>query len=152
MRDQLEGDGIELEEAMAYWIHRVYQAERNEMFRAFRALGVELTPEQWIVLVRLWAEDGRTQTDLGQSTFRDRPTMSRILDGMEARGLVQRRADAESARVWRIHHTGEGKALRKKLVPSARHLVERAQRGISERDLETTRATLVQMFANLAQG
>src|SRR4051794_24376139 len=104
MRDQFPGESsVVLEKALAYWIHRVYQASRNEMFRMCREEGVEITPEQWIVLVRLWEEDGRTQTELGASTYRDRPTMSRILDGMERAGLVQRRADPKSARVWRIH-------------------------------------------------
>ena len=151
MRDQFTADGITLENALAYWIHRVYQAERNELFREFREHGVELTPEQWIVLVRLWSEDGQTQTELGQATFRDRPTMSRILDVMEKRGLVERHADPDNARAWRVHLTAQGKALRKKLVPGAQHLVERAQRGISEKALATTRATLIQMFANLTR-
>jgi DNA-binding MarR family transcriptional regulator len=153
MRDQFVGpSGIVLEKALAYWIHRVYQAERVEMFRLFRDEEEELTPEQWIVLVRLWEDDGRTQTELGESTFRDRPTMSRILDSMERRGLLERRADPESARAWRVHLTARGKGLRKKLVPKAKHLVERSQRGISAKDLATTRETLMQMFANLTQG
>src|SRR6476661_7517020 len=58
MRDQFVGEsGVVLEKALAYWIHRVYQASRNEMFRMFREHGEEITPEQWIVLVRLWEED-----------------------------------------------------------------------------------------------
>jgi DNA-binding MarR family transcriptional regulator len=153
MRDQFVGEtGIVLDKALAYWIHRVYQAERVEMFRIFRDEEEELTPEQWIVLVRLWEQDGRTQTELGESTFRDRPTMSRILDSMERRGLVERRRDPESARAWRVHLTARAKGLRKRLVPKARHLVERSQRGISPADLATTRATLMQMFANLTMG
>ncbi len=152
MRDQFNADGITLENALAYWIHRVYQADRNELFREFREHGIELTPEQWIVLVRLWNQDGQTQTELGQATFRDRPTMSRILDVMETRGLVERQTDHGNARAWRVHLTSQGRALRKKLVPGARHLVERSQRGISEEALATTRATLIQMFANLTQG
>lgn len=152
MRDQFTDKGVVLEKALAYWIHRVYQASRNEMFRTFRDEGEEITPEQWIVLARLWEEDGQTQTDLGASTFRDRPTMSRILDAMERRGLLERRADPASARIWRVHLTTRGKGLRKKLLPKARQLVERTQRGISEKDLETTRDTLVQMFANLTLG
>lgn len=152
MRDQFVGEsGVVLEKALAYWIHRVYQASRNEMFRLFREHGVEITPEQWIVLVRLWEEDGRTQTDLGQSTYRDRPTMSRILDGMEKADLLERRADPTSARIWRVHLTARGKALRKKLVPLARDLVARTQRGIPDRDLVTTRDTLSRMFANLTE-
>jgi DNA-binding MarR family transcriptional regulator len=152
MRDQFVGAaGVVLEKAIGYWVHRVYQASRNEMFRLFRDEGEELTPEQWIVLVRLWDEDGRTQTDLGESTFRDRPTMSRILDVMERRGLVERRPDPASARVWRVHLTAKAKSLRKKLVPKAKRLVDETRHGISEHDLKVTRETLRKMFANLTR-
>jgi MarR family transcriptional regulator, organic hydroperoxide resistance regulator len=152
MHDQFSSDGIVLDNALAYWIHRVYQATRNATYRAFREHGEEITPEQWIVLVRLWEQDGRTQTDLGESTYRDRPTMSRILDGMEKRGLLVRKADAENARVWRIHLTREGKALKGELVPLARELVKRSIAGISQRDLEITRNVLKRMFDNLSAG
>ena len=39
MHDQFTSDGIVLDNAMSYWIHRVYQATRNESFRALRAHG-----------------------------------------------------------------------------------------------------------------
>jgi MarR family transcriptional regulator, organic hydroperoxide resistance regulator len=150
MRDQFTSDGIVLDNALAYWIHRVYQASRNAMFKTFReATDEEVTPEQWIVLVRLWEEDGRTQTDLGASTYRDRPTMSRILDGMEARGLVKRKRDRDNARIWRVHLTARGRDLRGVLVPRARALVELGQRGIDPHDLEITRSTLQRIFANV---
>ena len=152
MHDQFTSEGIVLDNALAYWIHRVYQATRNETYRAFRGHGEEITPEQWIVLVRLWEQDGRTQTELGESTFRDRPTMSRILDVMEKRGLLVRKADAENARVWRIHLTREGKALKKVLVPLAQELVQRSVAGIPRRELEITRNVLKRMFDNLAGG
>jgi DNA-binding MarR family transcriptional regulator len=149
MRDQFTSDGIVLDNALAYWIHRVYQASRNAMFAAFRDGGEEVTPEQWIVLVRLWERDARTQTELGESTYRDRPTMSRILDGMEGRGLVKRKRDPDNARVWRVHLTAHGKELRGVLVPRARALVDRIHRGIDARDLEITRSTLQRMFHNV---
>ncbi len=150
--DQFTPDGIVLEEALAYWVHRVYQATRNESFRAFREAGEEITPEQWVILVRLWQRDGRTQTELGESTFRDRPTMSRILDGMERRELLVRRASPDDGRSWRVHLTPRGRGLEKRLVPIARVLVERSLRGIPRADLATTRATLKRVFENLTDG
>ena len=66
-------DGIRLDNALAFWVHRVYQAQRNAMYRAFKEKQVELTPEQWGVLVRLWERDGRTTDHLCETTFRDRP-------------------------------------------------------------------------------
>jgi len=149
VRDQFTDEGIILDNALAYWVHRVYQATRNASFQVLRSEGEEITPEQWIVLVRLWEADGRTQTELGESTYRDRPTMSRILAGMEKRGLVKKKTDPDHARIWRVYLTARGRALREDLVPRARELVRRSLRGIPPKDLEVTRVTLRRMFENL---
>jgi DNA-binding MarR family transcriptional regulator len=149
MHDQFSADGIRLDNAMAFWVHRVYQAQRNAMYRAFREKDVELTPEQWGVLVRLWERDGRTQTDLSESTFRDRPTMSRMIDALETAGLVERRATEGDARARLVFLTTRARELKPKLLPVARRLVTSMLRDIPERDLEITRATLQRIFANL---
>ena len=149
MRDQFVGDGIRLDNAIAFWVHRVYQAQRNAMYRAFREKGVELTPEQWGVLVRLWERDGRTQSELSESTFRDKPTMSRMVDALESIGLVERRGAHGDGRTKLVFLTDAARALKPKLVPVAKKLVGQMTNDISERDLEVTRATLQKIFANL---
>ena len=149
MHDQFTADGIRLDNAMAFWVHRVYQAQRNAMYRAFREKDIELTPEQWSVLVRLWERDGRTQTDLSESTFRDRPTMSRMIDALESAGLVERRATKGDARARLVFLTATARELKPRLVPVARRLVGTMLRDISDHDLEITRSTLQKMFANL---
>jgi DNA-binding MarR family transcriptional regulator len=149
VRDQFIGDGIRLDSALAFWVHRVYQAQRNAMYRAFREKGVELTPEQWSVLVRLWERDGRTQSDLCESTFRDKPTMSRMIDALEKGGLVVRRATEGDARAKLVFLTAAARELKPRLVPVAKRLVGQMMKDIPERDLETTRATLQRIVANL---
>jgi DNA-binding MarR family transcriptional regulator len=119
-------------------------------YREFHRHGLEITPEQWIVLARLWQRDGRSVSELSESTLRDRPTMSRILDSMEKTGLVARSVDREDARSRVVTLTREGKALRKKLVPVAMELVARLEAGIPEIDLLTTRRTLRRIFENLS--
>lgn len=149
VRDQFTSDGILLDNALAFWVHRVYQAQRNEMYRVFRAEGEELTPEQWTLLVRLWERDGRTQVDLGDATFRDKATTSRMIDALERDGLLERRPSDDDARTRIVWLTRRGKDLRRKLLPVARSLVGRMLRGIDDADLQTTRATLRRIFANL---
>lgn len=139
-----------VENALGFWVHRVYQASRNEMYRAFREVGVDVTPEQWAVLIRLWERDGLSQSDLSDATFRDRPTMSRIVDVLEKGGLVERRADPDDARARIIHLTRRGRELEKKLVPLVERIVRDMTRGIAHEDLVTTRTVLQRMFANLA--
>ena len=149
MKDQFRDGAIIVDNAIGFWIHRVYQASRNEMFRAFRDQGEDVTPEQWAVLIRLWETDGPTQGELSEATFRDAPTMSRILAGMESRGLLERRPDDVDGRVRRVRLTRAGRALQKKLVPVVQRIVERMVDGVAERDLLVTRAALRRMFANL---
>jgi DNA-binding MarR family transcriptional regulator len=149
MKDQFDGDQIVLENALPFLLHGVYQRLRGVTYREFNQHGLEITPEQWIVLARLWQKDGRTVSELSESTLRDRPTMSRILDSMEGHGLLTRSVDPDDARSRIVLLTREGKALRKKLVPVAKTLVARLEAGIAEADLLTLRRTLRRMLENL---
>lgn len=150
MKDQFKDGAIVVDNAIGFWIHRVYQATRNEMYRAFRAAGEDITPEQWAVLIRLWEKDGQPQSELSEATFRDAPTMSRIIDGLESRELLERRPHPDDGRVRLVHLTRAGKSLEKKLVPLAEKIVGTMVAGIDERALVTTRNTLRKMFANVA--
>ena len=149
MRDQFDGEQVVLENALPFLLHGIYQRIRAVTYREFHQHGLELTPEQWIVLVRLWQRDGRTVSELSESTLRDKPTMSRILDSMENSGLVTRTVDRNDARSRIVGLTREGKALRKKLMPIAKSIVTRLETGIPEEDLLTTRRTLRRLFENL---
>lgn len=149
MKDQFADGGIIVDNAIGFWIHRVYQASRNEMYKAFRAEGEDLTPEQWAVLIRLWERDGVAQSELSEATFRDAPTMSRIIDGMETRGLLERRPHETDGRVRVVRLTRHGKSLQKKLVPLVEAIVNRMVDGIDERALVTTRNALRAMYENL---
>jgi DNA-binding MarR family transcriptional regulator len=149
VKDQFTGEGIALDNALAFWIQRVQQAARTLMYRRFNALGVELTPEQWMVLVRLWERTELTQNDLCEATLRDKATMSRIVEGMQARGLVKRRPDPEDARNRLVSLTPEAHRLRRAVMPAVRAMVEQLEAGVDERDLQITRKTLQRLFANL---
>lgn len=150
MKDQFANGGIIVDNAIGFWIHRVYQATRNEMYRVFREHGEDITPEQWAVLIRLWERDGRAQSDLSEATFRDAPTMSRIIDSMESRDLLQRRPHPDDRRVRVVHLTRHGKSLEKKLVPLVEAIVAKMVDGIDDRALATTRNALRRMYANMA--
>lgn len=141
--------GIVLEEALGYWVARTYLASRAQMYRRFKRHGVDLTPEQWMVLVRLWQNEGLTQSALAERTFRDLPTMSRILTTMERSGLIVRRKDVSDGRARLVYLSDTGRSLRRELVPEARRMVEDTLRDIPEADVAVTRRTLQRILANL---
>lgn len=149
MRGQFQGNQVVLEKALPFLIHACYQQLRSLTYKEFLQHGLELTPEQWVVLVRLWEKDGQSQTALSESTLRDRPTMSRILDTMEKSELVERCVDPNDARSRLVRLTRAGKGLQARLVPVAKKLVTRLEADIPERDLELTHRTLSRMLQNL---
>lgn len=149
MKGQFDGNSVVLKRALPFLIHACYQQIRSVTYKEFLGHGLELTPEQWIVLVQLWQKDGQSQSALSALTLRDRPTMSRILDTMEKSGLVERRVDEHDARSRLVRLTRTGKGLQEKLVPVAKKIVDQLEHEISERDLEITHRTLSRMLENL---
>ncbi len=150
MRDQFTAGGIALDHALGFRVYQLNQRFRGALYRAFQSEEHAMTPEQWIVLVRLWQNDGATQTELVESTLKDKATLSRILSVMERDGLVVRRPDPVDSRSRRVHLTRAGKDLRSRLTPIVRAMVEQIEAGISEADLEVTRRTMLRLEENLA--
>ncbi|MDR2603982.1 MAG: MarR family transcriptional regulator, partial [Desulfovibrio sp.] len=75
---------------MSITTHRVLSSTlRREMVKA----GIDLTGEQWGVLVCLWNKTAVTQDELAEIACVDKSTMSRVLSRMEKNGLIARRAD-----------------------------------------------------------
>lgn len=151
MKDQFSDGGVALEKAVAFWVYQVNALMRSELYRAFAASGVEMTPERWIVLGRLWDRDGQTQAELGEVTHKDAPTLSRILDGMEAHGWLKRAPHPTDARSRIIRLTATGRALQKTLVPLAQGVVSKLEGDIAARDLETCRRVLARIASNLSE-
>lgn len=70
-----------------------------------------LTYPQFLVLMALWAEDGRTVGELGKELQLESNTLTPLLKRMEALGLVQRARVAEDERQVRVSLSEKGRAL-----------------------------------------
>lgn len=118
--------------------------------RYFRENSIDLTVEQWSVLVHLWKEDGVSQQDLANKTYRDKPSMTRLVDNLERTGLVTRKASPDDRRINRIFLTEEAKALRDKTMALANQTLLDGLEGVSAEDIEVTRKVLTQVYENLS--
>ena len=90
---------------------KVSAAINRKLYRNFRQNGLEISPEQWTVLIFLWEKDGVTQQELCNATFKDKPSMTRLIDNMERQHLVVRISDKKDRRTNLIHLTKDGKEL-----------------------------------------
>ncbi|NMG35657.1 PIN domain-containing protein [Azoarcus sp. TTM-91] len=87
---------------------------------------IALTPAQFSVLTALHARPGYDQTSVGRALGMDKVTISHLLRGLEARGLVLRAATEQSRRGLAISLTEAGSAL----LDQAEPRVERAYRRL----------------------
>lgn len=137
------------ENQLQYWINRLGFVLRRDLQDRFRKNGINISAEEWAVLLLLWQEDGQTPGALAHRSVKDQTTMTRLLDGMVRKALITRTPDAEDRRRVRLNLTADGVGMQAALVPIAAGLIEQSQRGISTEDMQTTRRVLRQMTENL---
>src|ERR1700712_1398032 len=73
--------------------------------KKFNGSGVNLTIEQWSVLYQLWKHDGASQQELCNATFRDKPSITRLIDNLEKIRLVKRVSDDKDRRINKVFLT-----------------------------------------------
>ena len=86
-------------------VHDVARLWRKRFEQRAATLG--FTRSQWQVLVFLSRNEGIHQAGLAELMDVEPITLVRILDRLEARGLVQRRQHPKDRRVWLLHLTPE---------------------------------------------
>ncbi|MCH5600372.1 MarR family winged helix-turn-helix transcriptional regulator [Niabella ginsengisoli] len=119
------------------------------MQKKFNTADLNLTIEQWSVLYHLWKEDGISQQDLCQATFRDKPSMTRLVDNLEKAGLVKRSASKTDRRKNLITLTEKAKAIQDTCHGFASETVDEALAGVRDADIEVCKVVLKQVYENL---
>ena len=136
-----------LEQTVGFSIYRVAMRLRHELTQ--RLTEYDLTSEQFAILARLWEEDGMCQRALAERILKDRPNVTRMLDKLQAKGLVVRRPDLDDRRAFHVCLTESGRALEKTLLPVVERLRRTAYQGISENQQQQLKRLLNKVFDNL---
>ena len=115
----------------------------------FRAAGLDITVEQWSVLVHLWKQDGLNQQDLCNRTFKDKPSITRLLDNLEKQGLVQRVMCVGDRRNKLIYLTDAAKGMRDFTMELANATLNEGLEGVPPEQLEVVKKVLELVYENL---
>ncbi|HLP05485.1 MAG TPA: MarR family transcriptional regulator [Paludibacter sp.] len=140
---------IQNDELFDILVGKVSAAINRTFLRAFSAEGIEITTEQWSVLACLWQKDKVTQQVLCTLTAKDKPSMTRLIDKLEKSNLVTRVSDHTDRRINLIHLTNAGMALQEKATNIVNKIVAKTLGNITEEELNTSRAVLKKIMANL---
>ncbi|TCP30191.1 MarR family transcriptional regulator [Scopulibacillus darangshiensis] len=109
----------------------------------------DITPEQWTVLRYLGEQDGITQKELSQKSGKDQATLTRILDNMDRKTWIERKANSNDRRSFLVYLTDSGERLRHVLEPSIEKVYQKVFNGISEEQIALLKITLEHMERNI---
>lgn len=119
--------------------------------KKFNAADLNLTIEQWSVLYHLWKQDGLSQQELCNSTFRDKPSITRLVDNLEKLQLVKRVASDSDRRINMIYLTRQGARLQEQTLTLAEETLNEALEGISAEHINLCKEILQQVYDNLSE-
>lgn len=115
----------------------------------FKQEGVDITVEQWSVLYHLWKEDGLSQQELCNRSFRDKPSITRLVDNLEKQRLVKRVSSTSDRRMNMIFLTDLGRDLQVRTIALADQTLNEALDGVSSREIELCKGVLQRVYDNL---
>ena len=142
---------LPLDESPSFWVYRAHTQEINLFRKTLLAAGYDLTPEQCGVLVRLRDIQGINQSQLGKRLYKDRHSITRILDCLGERGYIERRPDETDRRVFRIFLTESGGDLADNLAPLIARHHDRVFSGLADEEILSMRKTLGRILRNIEE-
>lgn len=141
---------IEYETVLHILSGRIVENIKRPFNRAFVRGNLRISPEQYAILACLARQNMVTQQTLCSMTKKDKPNVTRLLDRLEDKQLVQRIADGSDKRKKRICITDQGLSMYEKVNHTVKETLMHAMRNIEEGKLIVFQDVLRHMIANIS--
>jgi MarR family transcriptional regulator, transcriptional regulator for hemolysin len=129
-------------------LHDVARLCRTRADQLARTHG--MTRAQWVILLWCQRQPGLSQNELAALIDVEPITVGRLIDRLEARGVIERRLDKTDRRIRRVHLTDAADPIMDEIEHDLRGLTARVTANVPAKTLETMIEALGQMKANLA--
>ncbi len=135
-------------EALGHCMGRTTRAMGRMLQNMFAHAGFDITIEQWVIIVNLNRQNGQFQQQLADNTYKNKTSVTRMINSLQKRGLVERISDPHDLRQKKIFLTDKGKQLYAKLKPLALKVQEKATMNIPHDELAACMRTVLKIYGN----
>ena len=108
----------------------------KEWSLAFKPFGV--TPPQGFMLRMVLGKSGMLQHEIAEKLTISRPTATRLLDGLQALKLIERRGTEVDGRHWAIYPTAKAQALHAAINKASGKVTRRIQKQTGRDNFDET--------------
>ena len=137
------------EKAYFFKIDTTVKKVRNYLQKQLQNAGIDLTVDQWVVIDHLIPSPGISQNDLASATAKDAPTITRILDILIKKGLVERKTGKLDRRKQILYPTEQAKILHKEAFPVVAGLRKKAWENLSDQDFQDLVRIMDTIYSNV---
>ncbi len=134
----------------SFLLDRTARRVKQYAKQRFRELGWTITVDQWAVIKQLYDKGELNQRELAELTFKDHPTMTRIIDLLSTKELILRKPHPEDRRSFIIALTNKGEELVKDCLPEVQSIRMKAWENLSESDFKEFKRILDSIYDNLS--
>lgn len=139
-----------IDDAYAYYIRRTDRLLRTHFSQLMRQSRLDLSPEQWFILNRLYHSGPLSQIELSDRTFKDRANITRLVERLEAAGWIEREQDADDRRKQLASITRAGKKIVETLNPAILAARKRVYRNLTPADFAALKRIAAILEENIA--
>jgi len=129
-------------------IDKTIKQIKSNYQKKFKALNINITTEQWMIIDCLADKNIQNQTELAEKSFKNKPTVSRILNLLEKKKLIERIPVRADRRKFHIRLTELGQQIHKKLLPEVEALRRKGWNTLNDNDYFDLERILNVIFKN----
>ena len=117
-----------------------------------RLAPLEMSAAQYIIMANLAGPEPKSASDLCKGISYDAGAMTRMLDRLEAKGLIRRMRSVEDRRLMHLELTDEGRAAYPCMREMSMAVANRFLRGFTRAEARQLESLLARMLANAHEG
>ncbi len=124
-----------LDDSLGFQVNMAANAMKNRFNTFLKPYG--LTSEQYVIMKSIDENANISPTQLSEITFKDKTTITRMIDTLVKNGMLVRVPKQDDRRAYRIQWSSKGKSIMQEILPITEDVIEKLRSQFSAKELET---------------
>ena len=139
---------MDISTSLTYHITKTGNVLRQLSAKRIKAAGIDLTPEESVLMNQLWDRDNQTMTELNLWSVKEASTLSRQIDSLVKKHYVERHHGTVDRRTVFVRLTPVGKKLQSQFKKTMIPNLDRDVANIPQKDAEKLLKILIDVREN----
>ena len=139
----------DLYHSYSFLLDRTARRVKQYAQQRFNELGFNITVDQWLIIKNLDENGPMKQNQLADLVLKDNPTLTRIIDLLCEKKLVERKPHPDDRRSFMVGLTRQGGKKVESLRPKMKEVRYKAWEGLTDNDFQQFKKILNTIYNNL---